>query len=251
MPQRKYSKERSRFRSLLLANPNYFGNLKDSKLKPICPLKRNTYYERIASVGYQPQFERLEAVVYVKQPSGYGGNVCSPGSREYVRFYLSFDGGTTWVDQGVSSFRTYDMPECTEGRKRLEYALTCRVNPPKKFCIFHNLILARAILSWNVPPPPNDPGYDPVWGNVHDTHIQAEHFRLIILHDFYKAVDLEVPPALKEVVDLKQAVPAAKKKLSVAELAKLYAGKKVEPHRFAFQAIQQLVSAVPDEPQAA
>ncbi|MCP4250891.1 MAG: hypothetical protein GY778_27955, partial [bacterium] len=126
-----------------------------------------------------------------------------------------------------------------------------RVNPPKKFCIFHNLILARAILSWNVPPPPNDPGYDPVWGNVHDTHIQAEHFRLIILHDFYKAVDLEVPPALKEVVDLKQAVPAAKKKLSVAELAKLYAGKKVEPHRFAFQAIQQLVSAVPDEPQAA
>ena len=28
-----------------------------------------------------------------KQPFGYGGDICSSGTPEYVRFYLSFDNG--------------------------------------------------------------------------------------------------------------------------------------------------------------
>ena len=70
-------RERGRFRALTLANPNYFGNLPDSEFKYVLQVVANTNYESIGCVGFQPQFERLEAVVYVHQPSGYGGGVCN------------------------------------------------------------------------------------------------------------------------------------------------------------------------------
>jgi hypothetical protein len=50
-------------------------------------------------VGFQPQFNRLEAVVFAKQQSGYGGDLCARGTQEYVRF-SSLDNGATWQDQG-------------------------------------------------------------------------------------------------------------------------------------------------------
>jgi hypothetical protein len=76
-----FEKERAQFRELILANPNYFGNLKKSKFKPKLKIQLNTFYEEIGCVGFQPQFNRLEAVVFVKQPSGYGGGVCSNGTE--------------------------------------------------------------------------------------------------------------------------------------------------------------------------
>ena len=33
----------------------------------------------------------------------------------------------------------------------------------------------------DVQPPPNDPNFTPVWGNVHDTHIQIDPFKLFLL----------------------------------------------------------------------
>ena len=94
---------RTQFRVLLAANANYFGNLADSPFHAVLPIQGNTFYEEIGCVGYHPQQEYLEAVVYVKQPAGYSGSICQAGSLEYVRFYLSFDNGATWQDQGVSS----------------------------------------------------------------------------------------------------------------------------------------------------
>ena len=54
---------RERFRALLLANPNYFGNLTDSPFEPKVKMSLNTTYEELGCVGYQPQFRRLEGVV--------------------------------------------------------------------------------------------------------------------------------------------------------------------------------------------
>lgn len=76
----------------------------DIILKKAVKAKGNTTYEKIACVGFQPDFNRLEAVVYIKQSVGYGGDICSAGSKEYVRFFLSFDNGSTWDDQGITSF---------------------------------------------------------------------------------------------------------------------------------------------------
>src|SRR4051794_32453033 len=95
---KRLNKLRRQFRALVAVNPNYFGNIAESPFPAVVPLQGNTTYEELGCIGYQPQTERLEAVVYVKQPNGYGGKLCSVGSREYVRFYFSFDNGGTWTD---------------------------------------------------------------------------------------------------------------------------------------------------------
>ena len=41
--------------------------------------------------------------------------------------------------------------------KALEYAVTINLDPKEKFCTVENLPKVRGILSWNNPPPPNDP----------------------------------------------------------------------------------------------
>jgi hypothetical protein len=242
-PTLRYEKERQQFRALILGNPNYFGNIKASQFKPVLQLQSNTAYEEIGCVGFQPQFNRLEAVVYLKQPSGYGGAICSSGTPEFIRFYISFDDGATWQDQGLASFTAYDIPTNVTKEQRLEYAVTRDIKPPKKFCFKSNLARVRAILSWNVPPPPNDPNFSPVWGNVHDTHIQIDPIKLIKLGDVLKELEVKAPPQLSEVLDLNEPITSAKPKaLSFAELHEAYRGKNVEPHRFALAEIKSLIN---------
>ena len=60
----------------------------ESPLPPQLAIKLNTAYEEIGCVGYEPQLERLEATINIKRQSGYGGDICSAGTPEFVRFYL-------------------------------------------------------------------------------------------------------------------------------------------------------------------
>jgi len=238
-----HARERAQFRALLMSNPNYFGNLKVSPFEPVLSIKTSTTYEEIGCVGFQPQFDRLETVVYIKQPSGYGGDICSPGTQEYVRFYMSTDNGATWDDLGLTGFTAYDIPEGTQGGKELEYAVTLDIDPRKKFCFFENLPLVRAILSWNVPPPPNDPDFVPVWGDIHDTIIQIDPLRLFVISDLLEAVKIKPVPQLAKVLDLAEPVQAAEPKaLTLAELNELYKEKGVEAHRFALTELQKFIS---------
>jgi hypothetical protein len=230
---------RRNFRALILDNPNYFGNLEKSEFKAVQPIQSDTSFEEIGCVGYHPQLERLHAVVYVRQTSGYGGAICSKGSPEYVRFYLSRDNGATWQDQGLASFTAYDIPE---NKGRLEYAVTRRIDPPRKFCFQHNFFLARAILSWNVVPPPNTPNFKPVWGEVHNTRIAVDGFKLFTVKDLFSAANVKVPDALEQVLDLDKPIEAAAPKtLSATELAAAYRGKEVEPHRFAYAELHKAI----------
>src|SRR5260221_5321734 len=86
---------RPHLRMLMLANPNYFGTIKKSPFKPVLNIQSDTAYEEIGCVGFHTQLSRLEAVVYVKQQSGYSGGICTNGSQDHLRFYLSFDNGVT------------------------------------------------------------------------------------------------------------------------------------------------------------
>lgn len=235
--------ERTTFRALVLANPNYFGNIEGSKLPAVLNIALNKTYEEIGCVGFQPQFNRLDAVVFVNQPAGYGGGVCGPGTPEYVRFYLSGDNGASWQDAGLTSFTAFDIPAGTIGPRRLEYAVTLQINPSKTFCFIENFYLVRAILSWNVPPPPNTPAYRPVWGDIHNTHIQIDPRRFILVNELLQAAQATLPPALANTVDLAQPVPLAEPALlDAAALQVLYKGKDVPPHRYALAELQQLVS---------
>ncbi len=167
-------RERSHFKALLLSNPNYFGNLQLSKLKPVKIIASNRTYEELTCLGFNPEFSRLEATLRIKQNVGYNGDLCSIGSFEYVRFYLSYDNGLTWIDQGASKLNVHDMT----GIKPLDYAVYLDINPKKMNCDIPNLPLVRAILSWNILPPANTPNYTPIWGNVEQARIQIEpqHF---------------------------------------------------------------------------
>lgn len=235
--------ERAKFRALVLGNPNYFGNIKDSPFPPVLQIQLNRTYEDLGCVGFQPQFNRLDAVVYVNEPSGYGGGICTRGTQEYVRFYMSGDNGATWMDVGLTSFTAWDIPVGTVGRRRLEYAVTLQVNPAKRFCFIDNFYLVRAILSWNVPPPPNTPNFVPVWGDIHNTHIQIDPRRLILIDELLATAQIKLPPQLANVLDLAQPVPVLEPKpLGAAELQVLYKGKDVAPHRYALAELHQLVS---------
>ena len=234
-------KERVSFKSLLLSNPNYFGNLADSKLKAVLPIAGNTNFESLGCVGYQPQQKQLEAVVYLYQPSGYGTDICGQGTPEYVRFYLSYD-GVSWIDQGLTSFQAHNIPEGTEGSKRLEYAVSLPINPIRKFCIANPLIQVRAILSWNNPPPANQPGWTPIWGNVRDATILVEPRRFIFPPEIFEIAKAKVPPFLSDFIDLDTPIETKSKVLGAAELAIQYKDADVPPSRFAFKELTAFAS---------
>lgn len=236
-----FQTERAHYKALLLANPNYFGNLDTSPFKPVLPLASNTYYEELACVGYQPQQQRLEAVVYVYQPSGYGSGLCGAGSTEYVRFYLSFDNGASWQDQGLTSFQVWNVPQGTEGAKRLEYAAQLPVNPARRLCLSGpKLIRMRAILSWNAPPPPNQPNWNPPWGNRRDATILVEPRRLFQIPDLFDALKVKLPKQLAQVLDFDQPLPTKQAVLALPELAALYKQAGVPTHRFAYPQLHAL-----------
>ena len=90
---------------------------------------------------------------------------------------------------------------------------------------------------------PIRPNHVPVWGNVHNTHIQVDPTWFIKWLDLFKLGQVKLPPILAESIDLDQAVPASPKKaLSVAELQHLYARQNVEPHRYALAELKKLIN---------
>ncbi len=158
----------------LIQNPNYFGNLADLKIKglPKAVLKKigDTTFEELTCVGLNPATDILTAIVEIKKESGYLGDSCTDGSREYVRFYLDYGDGT-WIDHGVGSFEAHDL-----GFKNdLCYAVSIKLDPKKRSCCDRDPVLprVRAILSWNIEPPANTPNYPPIWGNVLQRHVQV------------------------------------------------------------------------------
>jgi hypothetical protein len=234
----KVEMERSQFRALTLANPNYFGNLQVSAFEPVKVMISNRNYEEAKCVGYNPQTERLEAVVHIKRDSGYGGDICSNGSAEYVRFYLSYDHGATWQDQGFVGFQVFDIP----GPKPLEYDATLKIDPKRLFCFTENLPMVRAILSWNSVPPANTPGYTPVYGNVLDARIQIEPRKFFVFNDLVQELEIKLPPQLEIVVDLEQPISTPQPQpVEKAELVKLYQEKGIPPHRFLFSEIHPMI----------
>lgn len=191
---------REQFRSLLLTNPNYFGNLTNVPYKPVTQIVANTHFEELMCLGFNPQFDLLEGVVHIKQTVGYLGEQCHGGSMEYVRFYADWGGTGAWTDLGLTFFRAYDIP----GPKPLEYDVTLPIRPEKDFCFRPQIVRVRAILSWNLMPPPNQPNWRPVWGNVRETNIQIGTRPFLQLRDLIEISKVQFPPEVLNILDLDQ-----------------------------------------------
>jgi hypothetical protein len=157
-----------KLRALLLANPNYFGKVPSSSFMAVLKIQEDTTYECISRIGYDLQHEQLCATIEIKQASGYSGDAFIHGSEEFVRFYLSYDGGSTWLDQGMRSLSVFDerSPRPLVQRVALEIISTEKLGSEKI------LPRIRAVLSWNSPPPAGAPNWTPVWGNVVESNFQ-------------------------------------------------------------------------------
>jgi hypothetical protein len=159
-----------RLRALLLANPKYFGNIPPTSFNAVLKIQEDTTYEGISSVTYNAQFEQLCATIEIKQTVGYSGVGRTNGSEEFVRFYVSYDGGAKWLDQGIRSVTVSDaiVP------RPLAYSVILQIVSTEQPGAFKPQPRVRAILSWNSPPPAGAPNWTPVWGNVMESDKQIK-----------------------------------------------------------------------------
>jgi len=246
-------KERLEFKQLLAMNPNYFGTLAKSQFKPVKKMMGNTTYEEVTCVGYNPALNLLEATVHIKRQGGYNGTLCTPGSAEYVRFFVDY--GSGWVDAGLGSFNAHDIPNAVDCGKQpdkpLSYVVTLPLNPTRYFCGHPLLPRVRAILSWQAVPPAGNANWPPVWGNVLDDHIQIRPRPLIfgdVLDVLPKDALKQFPPLIEEVKPFPMPLPDPPP-LSLAELVELYRAKgkargvAVEPHRFGLEHVKAAIES--------
>jgi len=52
--------------------------------------------EELTCVGLATAFDSLAAVIHVKRPAGYSGDLCHAGSVEYVAFWADWNNDGTW-----------------------------------------------------------------------------------------------------------------------------------------------------------
>lgn len=144
--------------------------------------KPDTKYEELRCVGLNYDLDMLIATLTVKRPFGYSGNLCTKGSYEYVGFWAyiwdQVEQMCFWKYLGTSSVNVHDIPNIPpEG---LQYAMYLPVDLSnyKDICSKHKVLKIRGILSWQTPPPNNNPNYNPVWGNKLDALIQLKPSKL-------------------------------------------------------------------------
>jgi hypothetical protein len=136
-----------------------------------------TAYEELRACGFYPQETRLACVIEIKQSLGYGNTVGSPGTFEYVSFYVDFagDGFQPWDYTGSG------IVHITDGSAGSNLAVYRDFNPnggPRTTnsgattttMTSGPLLKARAILRWATPA--TDPNEIPFWGNVIDFQIR-------------------------------------------------------------------------------
>lgn len=187
--------ERLLFSQLIAVNPNYFGTLPEldqAPYLPVFPQQAHSTYEDLCGVGLNPPQDMLQAVIRIKQASGYGTGPCGAGSREYVAFYVDY--GSGWQRVGTTVTTVHSHPSVSPTRP-LCYAVRQRLTPEQvQHCSTPQLVRVRAILSWN--DIPTGANFTPVWGEVQDQWVQIRPRKLIFVPQpdpFLPGIDLPEP----------------------------------------------------------
>ena len=238
------AQERSNLHVLLATNPNYFGTLPELGFPVNFDKQGDTTFEALTCVSFSPERDRLEATLEIRRPVGYSGNLCSPGSHEHVRFYVSYDEGGSWVDAGVASVNVHDIAagKSCDGSTWPPVSYVCGVDlqPRRSWCGVPVLPLVRAILSWEIVPDPGSPDQKPIWGDVHECHIQLRPRRFSfgdLVAQLPADLDLKLPPYVLQEIPSPVPDPGPLAPLPLAELVTLYAQTRkaevVPAHRFA------------------
>lgn len=248
---------RKNFKALLASNLNYFGNLSQNNPKAENKIVSNISYEQLTCVGFNPETNFLEATIAIKRPLGYGGDLCSKGSTEFVRFFIDY--GSGWEDAGVTAVTVHDIPtgtDCTkQSEKPLIYVANLRLEPKTNCCNSPLLPKVHAILSWQWQPPAGaaNVSWTPVWGNSIDCQIQIKP-RPWNLFCFLELISASLPqkikiPPLFEQIQYQPIPQPDPSPFEVTQLAKLYGQKttsdralSVPAHRFGVNEIHSIIS---------
>jgi len=224
--------ERAKYKQLLAENPNYFGNHPELEYEPVLDITSNTDFEELTCVGYDPAAEQLEAVVSVKRDHGYGGDLCTDGSVEFVRFFIDRERNGDWENLGVGSTRVHDLP----GPKPVAYTVTLELDEDEQPCGEPYLPRIRAVLSWNSKPK-DKPEKLPVWGNRLDADIQIEP-QWPTIPDL---IDTALPESVIDGIDAGEGDPVDPPQLSPSQSLLTYQNTSVPPHRGGFTAFKSVV----------
>jgi len=215
-----------------------------------------TYWEELACVGYHPLMSQLEAVVSIKQSTGYSGSLCAVGGTEYVRFFVDWDDGAGFQHVGLTSFKAHDISDAPAGPQHpLQYMVylpldtTGRAEP----CDTPVLPKVRAVLSYSVPPS-MDPDDMPYYGNRLDVTIQIRP-RLWMIKDLFHRFDKykiqfdKLPPVILDQFELEYEIPKPHPgPVPLTKLAAVYKKAAVPVHRFGFPAMQTMNMMAVDAP---
>jgi hypothetical protein len=159
------------------ASPDFLqAMLKDFNFANIFPVYENpqvdTAWEELGCVGLDRNSSQLNATVVIKQNVGYNGGLCTTGSNEYVAFYMDFGGG--WVYMGTSSVAVHDIPRNNPDPLAYDVSLTVNLDPYRQAWCSVGKAKVLAILSWSVPPTPNDPNYQPFFGDSEEATVEVQ-----------------------------------------------------------------------------
>ncbi|SFD89484.1 hypothetical protein SAMN05518672_103743 [Chitinophaga sp. CF118] len=206
-----------------------------------------TAWEEITCVGYNPEKSKLEAIVSIKQATGYSGGLCTNGSREYVRFFVDFKDGNGFQDMGYSGFKVADISELPAGPQHpLKYMTHLFIDDEKhrKFLDCRTAVIptVRAVLSWNTIPSGN-PNAIPYYGNVKDVNIQLKRRTLILWGDIFNAFEVKVKPDFLAHINVKEEVHIPAPPLPPIEaLYQTYQRAKVPDHRTFYSSIAPVIA---------
>ena len=150
-------------------------------------------FEEIAACGFYPQETRLECIVNIKQPSGYGGAPTGRATHEFVSFWVDWDcNGSFSADEAVGLGSVHMHDEAAGAPPAWQYAIYRDIDPPGSLsdkCFMRTgpggnpvmtktrtlTLNARAILSWFAPV--TSFNSVPVWGNVVNFRIRLDPIR--------------------------------------------------------------------------
>jgi hypothetical protein len=124
------------------------------------PRRFITRYEAISQVTYRANSQELVAVVALQGPAACAGSLQGVLTYEFVRFYVDFGDGE-WVDMGYKGMPVHNRPAndpADEMRNETHsYEVKLPFSPMPRPEVQSSVPRVKAILCWNMVPPPNDP----------------------------------------------------------------------------------------------
>lgn len=143
----------------------------DIILKPVD--QADVTFEELMCVGLNTPLDTLGAVVKIKKSSGFSGDLCTNGSKEYVAFWADWNNnGTFDTYLGTSSITVHDINNIPADGLYYNIDLPINLADRVRTCALPNIIRIRAVLSWQSLPSTTDPNDLNTWGNRVDSVVQ-------------------------------------------------------------------------------